>query len=797
MINYTTQEHEVNGVFQVKMSVKALAEFLYQHGDLTSSFLSAERANIGSRIHRMLQKRGGEAYQSEVFLKETTRLNEIDFIIDGRADGVIKTDQGIVIDEIKTVTCDYEDISEDMNITHWAQAYGYAYIYAKQHACSDIIVQLTYYQIDIDEIKQFQQRKTFDECKEFYMGMLQAYYDWAMRIHTFHERRDASLKALSFPFPHYRAGQRELAIAVYKTILDEDVMFAQAPTGIGKTISALFPACKALGEGKIERIFYLCAKNVTAKVAKDSIKQMLADGLRIKCVAITAKEKMCLMEEQNCDPEVCPFAKGYYDKLRPALVHLMDHADFMDRDLFREYGRNYQICPFEFSLDACMTADIIICDYNYVFDPRVYLKRFFSEPGDYLFLIDEAHNMVDRARSMYSAQLSLSMFREMRNYMDKDAKKCRKLLRAVMKEMEQQGELCKENGCYAYREPKESFFSLLGKLQKEVDLYLQKEHEHNEDIKTMYFEVLAFARIADYYDDHFITWVKKEGKEITVKQYCMNPNRAITRMLHMGKAAVFFSATLTPIRYFTDLLLDQECTKKIALPSPFDQKRAKLLIHCGINTRYRMREASIDPICSAIEAAITEKKGNYIVFFPSYAYLKQVADRFTSAYPDIHLEVQESNMKEEERQHFLALFEEQDDTMVCFCVLGGMFAEGIDFKGDRLIGVIVVGVGLPQINYETDLLRDYFDTVYGKGYAYAYVYPGMNKVLQAAGRLIRDAADCGVILFLDERYDSAQYRMLFPLHMRHYEIIQDTQGLHQHLSAFWQKMDADAKTNEH
>lgn len=776
-------------MFHVKMSVKALAEFLYQSGDLFSSFQSMERANIGSRIHRMLQKRGGDAYQSEVFLKEETQLDDtMMFVIDGRADGIIATDQGIVVDEIKSVTCEYEDISEEMNFTHWAQAYGYAYIYAKQQELEEVIVQLTYYQIDFDMIKQFQRKKTLEELTSFYFGMLEEYRKWAMRTHTFNQLRDQSIHALCFPFPKYRPGQRELAVAIYKTILDEDVMFAQAPTGIGKTLSTLFPGLKAIGEHKIERIFYLCAKNMTAKVAKDSIKQMMEQGLRVKCTSIIAKDKMCLLEERNCDPEVCPFAKGYYDKLRPALFHLLEHHDYMDQELFQSYGRTHQICPFELSLDTSLYSDVIICDYNYVFDPRVYLKRFFSEPGDYLFLIDEAHNMVERARSMYSATLQTSMFQAMRKLLGKDAKKLKKACKDIIGEIERL-KAEKETVFHAFPSLCEDLLKLLNNFQKECDLYLQKEHEHNEEIKTMYFEVLAFQRISEFYDDHFITWVRQAGKDTTIKLFCMNPSRPITQMLQMGKAAVFFSATLTPIRYFTDLLLAQECTKKIALPSPFDTSKAKLLIHGGINTRYRMREQSILTICDMIATSVHAKQGNYIVFFPSYAYLRQVAEEFMEEYPNIHVEVQESDMDEMGRSEFLSLFDETKETMVCFCVLGGMFAEGIDFKGDMLIGVIVIGVGLPQINDETNLLKDFFDEVYGMGYDYAYVYPGMNKVLQAAGRLIRTEKDYGLILLADERYTSSTYRPLFPQHMRHYQVIYQEKQLEQQLVEFWKRME--------
>lgn len=777
-------------MYQVKMSVKALAEFLYRQGDLTAVFMNAERANIGSRIHRMLQKQGKDAYQSEVFLKEETQLDDICFVIDGRADGIISSNEGIIIDEIKTVSCDYEEIHEDMNFAHWAQAYGYAYIYAKQQSLSSVTVQLTYYQIDIDEIKQFHHKKSFQELEAFYMGMLEAYRQWAKRIHDFQTLRDHSIRSLSFPYPQYRQGQRELAVAVYKTILDEDILFAQAPTGIGKTISTLFPSLKALGEKKIERIFYLCAKNITTKAAKDSIRHMLNQGLRIKSTTILAKDKMCLLEERNCDPDVCPYAKGYYNKIKAALAHLLDHHDEMDWELFQAYGKEYEVCPFELSLDASLYSDIILCDYNYVFDPRVYLKRFFQEKNDCVFLIDEAHNMVERARAMYSAVLKRSMFCDMLKLADRDAKKLRRLIRKIIKEFKEQEALCQERTFYAKADACDALLVLLSQFQKEADRYLQKEHEHNEEIKTMYFEVLAFLRIYDFYDDHFITWIRKETQDTIIKLFCMNPNRVITQMLHMGKAAIFFSATLTPIRYYTDLLLDQECQKKLALPSPFDPCKTKLIIHRGINTRYRVRNASIQPIIQAIAATVLTKPGNYIVYFPSYAYLQQAAQQFQKQYPDLSVEIQESDMSKEAHQSFLSRFHQHDSATIGFCVLGGMFAEGIDFKGKQLIGVIVVSVGLPQINEESDQLKDYFEAVYQKGYAYAYQYPGMNKVLQAAGRLIRDYEDCGVIVLLDERYATAAYRPLFPAHMRHYEIIDNEAQLSTQLQQFWKERDS-------
>lgn len=774
-------------MIQIKLSVKNLVEFIYRTGDLNAAYLSPERANVGSRLHRMIQKNGGSAYQSEVYLKETTQLDDsVCFVIDGRADGIITTADHIIIDEIKSVTCDEEAIHEDMNFTHWAQAYAYAYIYAKQHALESVIVQLTYVQIDSDHIKQFQREQTFAELEQFYLEMLTEYRKWAMRRQHFSEIRDLSIQNLAFPFPQYRPGQRELAIAVYKTILDEDILFAQAPTGIGKTISTLFPALKALREQKCERIFYLCAKNLTAKAAQDSVRLMMDQGLRIKCVSIMAKDKMCLLDERHCDPEICPYAKGYYNRLKAALAKLLDEYDAMDKECFQSIGRAYEVCPFELSLDASSYADLIICDYNYAFDPRVYLKRFFTEPQKHLLLIDEAHNMVDRARAMYSAQLSKSQFRTLYSLIDRDAKPLRRMIRKVIKHFDELAEQGNEHGFYADKEPCDSLLDLLDPLAQAIDRYRQKKGEIDEEILTIYFEILAFLRIADLYDDHFITWIKQDAHDITIKQFCMNPCRAVSQTLALGKGAVFFSATLTPIRYYHDLLLTKANQKNIALPSPFDPQKAKLLIHRGIDTRYRVRAASIKPICDTIAATVRQKVGNYIVFFPSYAYLNQVAEAFNTLYADIDIMIQESDMDDQQRRAFLAQFESHDQTMVCFCVLGGLFGEGIDFKGEALIGVIIVGVGLPQINEETDLLRDYFDQTYGKGYDYAYRIPGMNKVLQAAGRLIRDQEDYGVILLLDERYTGAAYRSLLPRHMSHYEVVDNDEELQKHLVEFWQ-----------
>ncbi len=366
-------------------------------------------------------------------------------------------------------------------------------------------------------------------------------------------------------------------------------------------------------EQKINRIFYLCAKNITATVAQDSILTMAKQGLRLKCVHILAKDKMCLLDERNCDPQVCPYAQRYYDKLRPVLEDMLSHHDNMDKDIFQSYGKMYEVCPFELSLDAALYSDCIICDYNYAFDPRVYLKRFFLEPQDYLFLIDEAHNMVDRARSMYSAQLSKSLFAEMKKLIGNDGKKLKAKVNAIIKKFNVLLKQMNDVSFQSYSVCDEDFLKLCADLQKVADAFFLLESEHKEEIRTLYFDVLAFLRIAEFYDDHYVTWIKKEERDGTIKLFCRNPCRLISQTLKMGKAAIFFSATLTPIAYFTSLLLEEECQKKIALPSPFDAKKAKLLIHRGIDTRYRVREYSLQPICETIYASVSVKQGNYIL----------------------------------------------------------------------------------------------------------------------------------------------------------------------------------------
>lgn len=775
-------------MFRIKMSVRSLVEFVYQSGDLVYIASSLERANLGSRIHRQLQSIAKGNYMSEVFLKVETTLNDILFEIEGRADGILLEENGVTIEEIKTTAIPYDDIS-DTHFVHFAQAYCYGYMYMVEHDKKEIDIQLTYYQIETEQIKTFKQKKTFEELETFYIHTLTQYLKWANLAKDIKSLSSKTLKELTFPFPEYRKGQREFAIAVYKTILDKDTLFAQAPTGIGKTISTLFPSLKAIGEGKAEKIFYLCAKNMTASVAYDTIKLLYQQNARFKTVGLTAKDKICFLEERNCDPNECPYAKGYYDRCKDAVYEILNKEDFIHKDCVQEIARKHTICPFELSLDASLYADIIVCDYNYVFDPRVYLKRFFTDKGNYVFLVDESHNLVDRAREMYSADLQKSSFLEIRRLLPKDQKVLLKSIQSVNQELLNLRKLCEEEQAtfLAQKEPIESLKLKLTSFIEHMDAYLQSEHDerHDDVLKDLYFQAVNYQKISDFYDENFITWMMKEQNDLYVKQYCMNPYNQIQDMLNKGKATIFFSATLSPIDYFLSLLGGSEDSKRLSLPSPFEKKQMKFIINDAISTKYRNREASIQPILSCIYTTICEKEGNYIVFCPSYAYMNQIAHAFTTQYPSLQVSIQTGNMSEEEKQTFLQYFEETEKQHLLFCVMGGMFSEGIDLKGEKLIGAIIIGVGLPQINPQQNMIKDHFDEINHMGYAYAYQFPGMNKVLQAAGRVIRSAVDKGVVICIDERFTTPLYRNLFPAHMQHYEILKSSALLQKSLQEFW------------
>jgi DNA excision repair protein ERCC-2 len=781
----------------IKISVRNLVEFVLRAGDLDMRFMGSSRAVEGTKAHQKIQKENkerysiifGEEYLSEVSLKHSVEHNGSTIIIEGRADGIIIKNNEVTIDEIKTVTKDIEFLEEDHNSLHWAQAKCYAYIYGLQNNLQFINVQLTYYEIDSEKIKQFVKILSIKELEEFFSGIISNYFVWANITNEWNETRDNTIKDLSFPFDSYRAGQRELAVSVYKTVVEDKKMFVQAPTGIGKTISTVFPAVKAMGEGHTSKIFYLTAKTITRQVAEDAFDKMKANGLKFKTITITAKDKVCFSKGSACNPEQCKFAKGHFDRVNEALLDILKNENTFSREIIEFYSEKYNVCPFEFSLDLTLWSDCVICDYNYVFDPRVYLKRFFMDnSGDYTFLVDEAHNLVDRAREMFSAQFHKKLLLQLKRDIKGKDDKLYKVLSKLNTFMLNMKKLCNEDGYYKQTSEPKDIYNLINKLTKILEVWLTKNEksEMYEKLLELYFNSLSFIRIAELYDDRYITYVESTEDDVVLKIFCLDPSKLLKEASKRGRAVVYFSATLLPILYFKEILGGESEDYHLTLESPFDKNKLNLMISKDISTKYKHRENSYLKIVEYIYSVISAKSGNYLVFFPSYKYMEEVFNRFAEKHPHTKVSIQSNFMTEEEREAFLKNFgNSNSENILGFGVLGGIFSEGIDLKGDRLIGAIIIGVGLPMICFEREIVKEYYDIKSNCGYEYSYMYPGMNKVLQAAGRVIRTEEDVGTVLLIDDRFLHERYLRLFPKTWDNYRKINNSTHAHKEVCEFW------------
>jgi len=775
----------------IKLSVRNLIEFVMRSGDIDSSFMSNLRAVEGTKAHQKVQSSYGYEYKSEVFLSYTLEYEGFVIEIEGRVDGIIEKDGVVTIDEIKSTLKPLEEIHEDYNLLHWAQAKCYGYIYAKEKNLEELDIQLTYFNIESEDIKKFIRKYTVKELEEFFISLIEKYLEWASLTFYWVKVRDDSIRELSFPFKDYRKGQRKLAVSVYRTILDGKKIFIQAPTGIGKTISVLFPAVKSIGEGLASKVFYLTAKTITREAALNAVDIMAAKGLRIKSLVITAKEKICTNTEVKCNPEDCPCAKGHYDRVNDAIMDVFKNEDMITRDVILKYSKVHNVCPFELSLDLSLLSDVVICDYNYVFDPNVYLKRFFDVSGDnYIFLIDEAHNLVDRSREMYSAEILKSQFLKYRKLLkesypnlSKAFMQCNNMINKLKREY------LKDESFYYQKEKVDTIYPPIKRLLKELEEWLikNKKEQYYDELLDIYFDLIRFINISELYNSRCVTYIQRIDEDIVVKLFCVDASYFLQDILKMGKASIFFSATLTPLKYYRDILGGDEDDYIVRFSSPFPRDNLCLLIGDRISTRYKDRGNTYMEVVDYVEKFILQKKGNYIVFFPSYKYMEYVYNHFVERNPHINIIKQESEMDELEREDFLSKFNSNGNPIVAFAVLGGIFSEGIDLIGDKLIGAVIVGVGLPQICFERDIIRDYFNSENGLGYEYAYMYPGMNKVLQAAGRVIRSESDRGAILLIDDRFTTTKYRVLFPEEWMHFIRVSNPNAIVKYLNEFWNR----------
>ncbi len=827
---------------EIRVSVRSLVEFILRSGNIDNRKAAMpENAMLeGGRIHRMIQRRMGADYHAEVPLKYRYETENYVIIVEGRADGIIvgedslqaesifltdkdgeeppKTEYTVTVDEIKGTYKELTKLKKPIGV-HLAQAKCYAYIYAKENELESIRVRMTYCNIDTEQIKYFHYDYMFSELEDWFGNVMEQYRKWAEFQFQWRKARQESIRKLQFPFA-YRDGQKNLVTYVYQTIYHKRKLFIEAPTGVGKTLSTVFPAVKAIGEEKGERIFYLTAKTITRTVAENSFHILQQQGLKFKTVTLTAKDKICFMEEAECNPDACPYAKGHYDRVNDAIYDLLTNLDNFSREKVEDYARKYTVCPFEMCLDMSLFSDAVICDYNYVFDPHAYLRRFFAEnvKGEYIFLIDEAHNLVERGREMYSAVMCKEDFLQLKRTvkgldekMEQRLDKCNRELLALKRECE----------TYRIEEYIDPFVMALRRLYSAMEAYLE-EHDgqdvfHTKEIRNevldFYFEVSHFLDMYEKMDENYVTYSEmREDGSFILKLYCVNPSLNLLECMRKGRSTILFSATLLPIGYYKALLGAEEGDYEVYAQPVFDSRRKKLLIGSDVTSKYSRRtEAEYERIASYIYEIVKSRYGNYLVFFPSHAFLQQIYDIFMEHFAqrgEIECIVQEDNMDERAREEFLQRFAVpnnvlpigkkegdvvlgdvvlgdavlEDAVLSCsdireekcllgFCVLGGIFSEGIDLKNDCLIGAVIVGTGLPQVCNEREILKNYFDGAGENGFDYAYRYPGMNKVLQAAGRVIRTAEDVGVVALLDERFLTRSYRQMFPKEWNEFEAV--------------------------
>ena len=747
----------------IRESVRNLVEFCLKKGNIDNRFAGGARATEGIRAHQKLQDDNSkiyENYEKEVYLTYEFEMDKSLITIEGRSDGIIIQKDRTIIEEIKSTYKSFAYI-DDSNEVHWAQAKVYALIYGKQNKLQEIYIRLSYMQLETSEVKSFEKKFNIQELENFTLKILEEYEEFNVLISQQKSIRDDSIKILEFPFEKYREGQRKLISISYQTIKEKEMLFTQAPTGIGKTISTIFPAVKALGQGLGKRIIYLTAKTINKEVAQDTFEKLRQEGLGFKSITITAKEKICINETFDCNPEKCIYAKDYYNKVKNVISYILKNEERISSEILKKYAEKYRVCPFELSLDLSLYCDGIIGDYNYIFDPRASLGRVLESKGN-IVLIDEAHNLIDRARNMYSASLSKNQIL-----------KCKKLSKGKLNKLH--SVLDKINNYFIDLrnecDHKEVEWFYEGESPKELNKYLQlylKESEEilvrgnkfdgYEDILQLYFDVNAFVSTMQLYDENYITCMGKEMQELKLTLYCVNPAKNLKEYLSKCYSVIFFSATISPIKYYISMLGGHDATYRLKLPSPF--KKENLKIHVSpINIRYTHRKRTLEFVKDKICDFTNEQMGNYIVFSPSYAYMELLWDEMIKLnLTQFELIKQKQNMSEDEKSESLKNFKTHNNLLM-FCVLGGMFSEGIDLPGEQLIGAIIIGVGYPMIDMKNEIIKEFYKD---EGYDYAYVFPGINKVQQAAGRVIRTETDTGRVLLIDDRYITNKYKMLLP-----------------------------------
>ena len=772
----------------IVLSVHQLVDFLLRKGDIDSRVFNADTMQEGTRIHLRYQSIQDGNYQSEVPLEASIDYEDYHFILQGRADGIIKTNDRYIIDEIKSTNDDLDHFYMSQGEWHLGQAICYAFMYLKMNSLDEIGVRLTYIsQIDNHKMIKdfvFSNQTIFQKVED----LIKDYVKFYSLIANHKLYRIKTSEELTFPFENYREGQREVAKYVYKVASDGGLFFFEAPTGTGKTMSTLFPSVKTFKDNINDKIFYLSAKNQGKQVAHDAMKILTRHGLDAYSIVLSSREQMCQCDKQKCNPDDCPFAKGYYDKINIVIELILKNEKCINRDTILNYSLLYGICPFECQLDVSNYCDVIICDYNYVFDPLVYLKRFFDDyKKPYFALIDEAHNLAERTKSMYTISLEtdklIALKTSFKHYRTISLKKAiNRLLLDIDNINDKNNQYNMLNSDYPLK-----FYNDLELLFSSMQDILKEHSEYvNDEFDDVFKMVIRFIKIHDFIDENFVFYIENNYGNSLCYIRLVDPSKIIKNTLKKIRGSVIFSATLTPIDYYINTLGGNEDTPYLRLNSPFEQKNLCLLVRNDISTTYKDREKSYSYIAESIKAVIRAKVGNYLVFFSSYQYLNNVLEYYQIE--DEKVIIQDKDMNINQREEFLANFNDNPtSTTIGFAVLGGVFSEGIDLIHDRLIGAIIVGVGLPQVSFERDLIKNHYDNLGISGFDYAYTNPGKNKVMQAAGRVIRSELDKGVVLLIDQRFTYMKYKDMFKTEWSHYKIVRSSNDIISILNDFWNK----------
>lgn len=774
---------------KLTLSVHQLVDFLLRTGDIDNRIFNKETMTTGSRMHQTYQANQKAGYMAEYPLSKVFILDEFEITLQGKADGITKKSGLYYVEEIKTTVDSLEKFKSENFNWHIGQAKCYALMLCYEKQLTEVFIRMTYISQGDEKKKEVDDYFfNFDELDSFVKGLLDEYTSFYSIINAHLIAKKASISSLDFPFTKYRTGQKEMTKFIYSTEINSGGIFCQAPTGIGKTMASLYGSLKFVEQEEDSKIFYLTAKGTGKESALSALEKLENQGLDAKYISITAKEKVCFGEKGKCNPDDCPYAQGYYTKILHVLKDSFINYNRFDLEKILDIAKENQMCPFELSLDLSLFCDVVICDYNYLFDPISFMKRYFSEGKvNHIALIDEAHNLVERSRNMYSSLISRNKFEKMKRSLRhiKFAplkKHCTKISK---------GFIDLDALIIGEYLPVERFDdNFVKSIESFVNCYPNYIKNHSEFItdetRDFYFECSRFIKLYELDSERYLNFYSRENSDLLINHYCLDTSRFIQNTLNDLRSYAMFSATFSPIEYYKQMFGADYSTPTLILKSPFPKENLKVLIAPKVSIKYKERNESIKEVCSYIKSFISSKVGNYFIFCPSYEYKKNLENKLDLG--EINIISQEKEFNDFEKIEFLEKFKPKPETTtVGLLVIGGTFGEGIDLIDDRLIGCVIIGIGLPKMNFQSDSLVEYYNENGLPGYDYAYAFPGINKVMQAAGRVIRSEYDKGSILLIDERYGYRKYLSVISEQWPQYQMVLSADDVKECLIDFYKK----------